>query len=134
MPHPLPPPTGPDARIAAHARGAAGDTSAASALLRRLGLVLFVVPALALGGCVRPDDFSFSPESLDRDRAAREEVLADIDRDHATLAALIASDRFEQPETIYTDPELRAVALHLVEQARKLRRLAESDVLAPGAP
>lgn len=85
-------------------------------------------------GCVRPDEFSFSAESLDRDRAARAEVLAEIERDHATLASLIASDRFEEPEAIYTDPELRAVALHLVEQARKLRRLAESDVLAPGAP
>ena len=60
--------------------------------------------------------------------------MAEIERDHETLASLIGSDRFESPEAIYSDPELREVALHLVEQARKLRRLADSDVLPPGAP
>lgn len=90
--------------------------------------------AAAVGGCARPEELELSPEALDRDRAAREAVAAEIERDHETLASLIASDRFEEPEAIYSDPELRKVALHLVEQTRKLQRLSGSDILSPGAP
>ncbi|MBK7950342.1 MAG: hypothetical protein IPK00_16720 [Deltaproteobacteria bacterium] len=112
------PPHDPASRIAAVARGVAPA----------------IALALAVGACAKPDALSFTPEDLDRDRAAREVTLAEIERDHETLAALIASDRFEAPEAIYSDPELREIALHLVEQARKLRHLADSDVLSPGTP
>jgi len=98
------------------------------------GIALCVGVAAAAQGCARPAEPLPSAEVVDRDRAAREVVVAEIERDHEKLATLIASDRFEAPESIYTDAELRAVALHLVEQARKLRRLADSDVLSPGAP
>jgi hypothetical protein len=97
-----------------------------------LGAVLGIAGCIA--GCAGRKAETLSAERLDQDRVAREAVLEAIDRDHAALAALITTDRFEQPESIYSDPELRALALHLIEQTRQLRRLAESDVLAPGAP
>lgn len=137
---PLPSSHAPARRIAVVARGVDFAAAVAAAvgsafdLARARSLVVVLALALAAGGCARPDELSLSPEDLDRDRAAREVVLAEIERDHETLAALIASDRFGAPDAIYSDPELRAVALHLVEQARKLRRLASSDVLMPGAP
>ncbi|MEZ4332891.1 MAG: hypothetical protein R3F35_14105 [Myxococcota bacterium] len=90
---------------------------------------------LLLGaGCAHREREPLSADRVDRDRVAREAVLEAIEQDHAALAALIASDRFDQPKAIYSNPDLRALALHLMEQTRRLRNLADTDVLAPGRP
>lgn len=101
----------------------------------RAGRIAGVASLLLLGaGCAHRDRETLSAERVDRDRVAREAVLEAIERDHAALTALIASDRFDQPKAIYSNPELRALALHLMEQTRRLRNLADTDVLAPGQP
>jgi hypothetical protein len=97
-------------------------------------LVAAIALAAAGVACVQPDAGRLTAEAVDRDRTAREAAEAAIAHDHETLSTLIASDRFNDPASIYSDPELREVALHLIEQARKLKRLADSDVLSPGAP
>lgn len=108
--------------------------STSAAAFSPLVLLAVVAGGLALAGCLRPDRDTLTVEEFARERSVRERTHAKIEADHAALTALIASDRFEDPEVIYGDPELRALALHLIEQSRKLERLADSDVLAPGAP
>lgn len=100
---------------------------------RSLTLVAGLV-AVGGGGCAGREAVAPSTARVDRDREAREAVLAAIEQDHAALAALIASDRFAQPNAIYSDPELRSLALRLIERTRRLRDLAETDFLAPGEP
>lgn len=124
MRRPLPPSSAPAREPRADRRRRAGAR----------GLVLASGLLAAALGCARPNAPLPSAEIVDRDRAEREVVVAEIERDHEKLADLISSERFEAPDSIYSDPELRGVALHLVEQARKLRRLADSDVLSPSAP
>jgi hypothetical protein len=90
--------------------------------------------ASGLLACAKPEARTLTTTEIERDRGTRAELEASIAEDHAALAALIGSDRFEEPSAIYADPELRAIALRLVEQTRQLGRLAETDVLTPGAP
>lgn len=100
-------------------------------------LVLASLAAGLLAGqlaCARPEDVTISPARYDRDRAARAELAASIAADHEVLADLIGRDRFALPSAIYTDPELRTIAERLIENSRELGRLADTDVLAPGAP
>lgn len=125
----------PVSRIGAAGRARRGPLASRSTA-RRAGPALALVVGLFQGGagCARHDVAALSAEHVANDRVAREAVLEAIERDHAQLALLIASDRFEQPKAIYADPELRALALHLIEQTRKLRDLAGTDFLAPGEP
>ena len=89
---------------------------------------------LGSGACARPTDAPITAADFDRDQSARAELTAAIAEDHIALADLIAADRFTEVEAIYADPELREIALRLVERTRALRRLAETDVLAPDLP
>jgi hypothetical protein len=100
----------------------------------RRAAILLAGLAGGLLACARPEPVVISAADVDRDRIARAEVTAEIAADHAALADLIASDRFADLEAIYADPELRAIALRLVERNRALRRLDDTNVLAPGAP
>lgn len=90
--------------------------------------------ASGLGGCLRKDRDPLTIEEFTRERAVRERTLAKIEADHEALTDLIQSARFDDPDAVYGDPELRALALHLIEQSKKLERLSDSDVLAPEAP
>jgi hypothetical protein len=109
------------------------------ALLRRSALSpLSAVSALLVAagalGCARPEPDLLTREDLDRDRLARSELTALIDADHGALAQLICDPRFTEKGVIESDPELRALALRLIGRTRRLNRLADTDVLAPGAP
>jgi hypothetical protein len=96
-------------------------------------LQLFVFFA-GLAGCAGREVAPITADTVRRDRTARAEIEAAIAEDHAALADLIASDRFVEIEDIYADPELRAIALRLVDLTRSLQRLDDTNVLAPGAP
>ncbi len=87
-----------------------------------------------LAACARPKEDPITAADFDRDQGARAELTAAIAADHLALADLIAADRFIEVEAIYADPELQEIALRLVERTRALRRLAETDVLAPDIP
>lgn len=87
-----------------------------------------------LAGCAGREVVPISADTVLRDRVARAEIEAAIAEDHAALADLIASDRFAEIEAIYADPELRAIALRLVDRTHALQRLDDTNVLAPGAP
>lgn len=114
-------------------RGMSTGMRGPAVLVERVLLVLLTA-LVGATGCAKREVRPLSAERVHRDRAEREATLEAIERDHAALAALIASDRFEQPKAIYADPDLRALALDLIEQNRRLRELAETDVLAPGEP
>ncbi len=102
---------------------------------RRLAFAGLAAGLLAgLLACARPEEVTISPAKYDRDRAARADLAASIAADHEGLADLIGSDRFALPSAIYSDPELRTIAARLIENSRELERLADTDVLAPGAP
>ncbi len=94
--------------------------------------LLFMMAAAA--GCAGRKVDVISADALQRDRVARAEIEAAIADDHAALADLIASDRFAELETVYADPELRAIALRLTQRTRALERLDDTNVLAPSAP
>jgi hypothetical protein len=87
-----------------------------------------------LAACARPQENPITAADFDRDQTARAELTAAIAEDHIALADLIAAERFIEVEAIYADPELREIALRLVERTRALRRLADTDVLAPDLP
>ncbi len=108
-------------------------TSARRAAVRRAAALL-AVAASGLLACARPEPVVISAADVDRDRIARAELTEQIAADHTALADLIATDRFAGLEAIYADPELRAIALRLVERNRALRRLDDTNVLVPGAP
>lgn len=93
-----------------------------------------IAAGIASTGCARPPDPIITAEEFDRDRLARADLVAAIAADHEALAAMIATERFETPGAIYTDPELRRLAKRLVDETRALDGLAKTDVLAPGAP
>lgn len=114
------------ARLLRRCRALAGDGRCNSILL------LFMIAAAA--GCAGREVDVISADTVQRDRVARAEIEAAIADDHAALADLIASDRFAEIETVYADPELRAIALRLVRRTRSLQRLDDTNVLAPGAP
>jgi len=101
---------------------------------RRAAALLCAALWLTLAACARQRPVEISASSVQRDRAARSDLSDAIDEDHRALAALIAEDRFSETEAIYWDPEVRAIALRLIERTRALRDLADTDVLAPGAP
>ena len=109
--------------------------SAPSALapLSATAVTALRVAAGALG-CARPEPDLLTREDLDRDRLERSELTALIDADHGALAQLISDPRFAEQGVIESDPELRALALRLIGRTRRLNRLADTDVLAPGAP
>ena len=87
-----------------------------------------------LVGCARPKEKPITAAHFDRDQRARAELTAAIAEDHIALADLITADRVIELEAIYADPELREIALRLVERTRALARLADTDVLAPDIP
>lgn len=96
------------------------------------GLLLGLAAGLA--ACAGREIDALSAEVVQRDRIARAELEATIAEDHAALADLIASDRFVELEAVYADPELREIALRLVEHTQALQRLDDTNVLAPVVP
>lgn len=109
--------------------------SSARALRTRRAAVLLCAALLpTLAACFRPRPVEISAAAVQRDRAARSDLSAAIDEDHRALADLIAEDRFSEVESIYRDPELREIALRLVERTRALGGLDDTDVLAPSVP
>jgi len=99
-----------------------------------LAMVLLGGYASGLVACARPEPVVITAADIDRDRVTSDELSALIAADHAALADLIATDRFVDLEAIYADPELRELALRLVEHNRALRRLDDTNILVPGAP
>ncbi len=120
------PPSQPSARAHCRCRAAAG--------LGRCGPILLLVLTAAVAACAGRNAEKISADVVRRDRAAREALEVAIAEDHAALADLIASDRFAELEAVYADPELRAIALRLVEHTQALRRLDDTNVLAPVVP
>lgn len=119
----LPAPSGPGiARCSRRALGGAARFAAT------------ILVGATLAGCARPETDPLSREEFAREQTAREAIRRTIDEDRDALVALISSDRFADPAAVYADAELRAIAEHLIEQSRKLGRIADSDVLAPGEP
>ncbi|MEZ4280135.1 MAG: hypothetical protein R3F21_11035 [Myxococcota bacterium] len=121
---PLPPPLLP---APCHGRAATGGGRRAAILL------LFAIVA-AFPACAGRQGAEITADVVRRDRVARAEIEAAIAEDHVALADLITSDRFAELETVYADPELRAIALRLTERSRSLEQLDETNVLAPGTP
>ena len=123
MPLPLPQPP---VRAPYRRRATAGRAPWGQGLL--IGL------AAGLAACAGREVDALSADVVQRDRIARAELEAAITEDHAALADLIASDRFAELEAVYADPELREIALRLVEHTQALQRLDDTNVLAPVAP
>jgi len=95
----------------------------------------FLAALLAsLAACTGPRTVDISAAAVQRDRTARADLSEAIAEDHRALADLIASDRFAEQEAIYRDPELREIALRLVERTRALGDLSRTDVLPPEVP
>ncbi len=101
---------------------------------RRAATWLLAVVLSGIAACARPQENPITADDFDRDRRARAELTAAIAEDHIALVDLITADRFIELEAIYADPELREIALRLVDRTRALRRLADTDVLAPDIP
>jgi hypothetical protein len=101
---------------------------------RRAAVCLLAALWSGIAACARPKENPITAADFDRDQRARAELTAAIAEDHIALADLIATDRFIELEAIYADPQLREIALRLVERTRALRRLADTDVLAPDIP
>ncbi len=92
----------------------------------RVAIVLLSIAAMACHGA--------RAEPQDANPSTRGERIAElrqaIDRDHATLEALITRPVAEDDGPLYEDPEMRAIAARLTTQVNALERLEAAEKAA----
>ncbi len=76
-------------------------------------------------GCLGASSETNEPQTADPQlhRQRIQELRQAIDRDHATLEALITRPAAADGAPLYDDPEMRAIAVRLTDQVRALERL-----------
>jgi hypothetical protein len=99
---------------------------AVPAAARRIGVALaLMLCVVSQSGCLFSSDTPVDPSDLDpKERDQRIEALkVSIERDRAELAEWLARPDSEYSEALHDDPEMRALAARLNEQAEDLAQL-----------